>query len=94
MRLYEMMLVLQPDLEDPKATAEEFAEVVRGLGGEVEKIDLWGKRRLAYPVKKKLEGIYALLQFKLANAQVLELQRLVGLKPQVLRRLVTLREEK
>jgi small subunit ribosomal protein S6 len=88
------MLVMQPDIEDPKASAEEFGEVVRGLGGEVEKIDLWGKRRLAYPIQKRQEGVYALLQFKLANEQVKELQRLVGLRPQVLRRLVTLREEK
>ncbi len=63
MREYELVYIVQPDLED-----EAFAEVVdrvdgwiKEAGGEVEKTDLWGKKRLAYPIRKLNEGQYVLL---------------------------------
>ena len=48
-RPYEMMVLFHPDVEDHKVLAEEIGEVVKGVGGEVSKIDHWGKRRLATP---------------------------------------------
>ena len=93
MRSYEMVVILEADLEDHKMAAEEIAEVVRGLGAEVEKIDLWGKKRFAYLVDKKTEGFYVLYTFKLDPQQVREMERLLGLRPQVIRHLVVNLEE-
>jgi len=93
-RSYEMVVILQADLEDHKIVSEEIAEVVRGLGAEVEKVDLWGKKRFAYPIEKLLEGFYVLYTFKLDPAQVRELERLLSLKSQVIRHMVVNLEEK
>lgn len=88
MRLYELTLIFADSLEDHKAAAEEVAEVVRGLGAEVDKIDLWGKKRLAYPVKKQQEGFYALITFKISPESIREIDRILGLKATVLRHLI------
>ncbi len=92
-RLYELTVILLAEMEDHKAAVDEVAEVVRGLGAEVEKIDLWGKRRFAYPVKKQQEGFYALLTIKMEPAQIKELDRVLGLRQQVLRHLVVALDE-
>lgn len=94
MRSYEMVVILESELEDHKAVSEEVAEVVRGLGAEVEKIDLWGKKKFAYPIEKKTEGFYILYTFKLDPAQVKELERLLSLKTQIIRHMVVNLEEK
>jgi small subunit ribosomal protein S6 len=93
-RSYEMVVILQADLEDHKMVSEEIAEIARGLGAEVEKIDLWGKKRFAYPIEKHIEGFYALYTFKLDPAQVKEMERLLSLKPQVIRHMVVNLEER
>lgn len=87
-RLYELTVILAAELEDHKASTEEIAEVVRGLGAEVEKIDLWGKKQFAYPIKKQQEGFYALITMKMDPDQIRELDRILSLRPQVLRHLV------
>jgi small subunit ribosomal protein S6 len=87
-RLYELIVILVDGLEDSNAAADEIAEVVRGLGAEVDKMDLWGKRRLAYPIKKQQEGFYALIVFKAEPGAIKELDRLLGLRASVLRHLV------
>lgn len=93
MRLYELNVILVAELEDHKAAIEEVAEVVRGLGAEVEKIDLWGKKRFAYPIKKQQEGFYALITMKMAPDQIRELDRVLSLRQQVLRHLVVATDE-
>lgn len=93
MRLYELVVILADNMEDHKATVEEIAEVVRGLGAEVEKIDLWGKKRLAYPIKKQEEGFYALVTFKIVPDAIREIDRVLGLKAFVLRHLVVATDE-
>ena len=93
-RPYELVTILTADLEDPKTVAEEYVEVLRGLGAEVEKFDLWGKRRLAYPIAKQNEGVYVLYTFKHDPAQIREMERVLSLKPQILRHLVISRDEK
>ena len=67
MWFYELTVILTPELEDHKAKTEEIAEVVRGLGAEVEKIDLWGKKQFAYLIRKLQEGFYALITMKMAD---------------------------
>ncbi|MDR0652040.1 MAG: 30S ribosomal protein S6 [Synergistaceae bacterium] len=93
MRLYELTVILADSVEDPKASADEIAEVVRGLGAEVEKTDLWGKKRLAYPIKKQQEGFYALITFKISPDAIKELDRVLSLKTAVLRHLVVAVDE-
>ena len=61
MRHYEVMVILDPDLEERTVapSLETFLNVVKADGGSVDKVDIWGRRRLAYEIKKKTEGIYA-----------------------------------
>jgi small subunit ribosomal protein S6 len=92
-RLYELTVILAENLEDHKGTVEEIAEVVRGLGAEVDKIDLWGSKRLAYPIKKQQDGFYALITFKITPDAIKEIDRVLSLKASVLRHLVVAMEE-
>ena len=74
MRHYEVMVILDPSVEE-RAVApliENFANVVRTGGGSVEKVDTWGRRRLAYEIKKQSEGIYSVLDIKAEPAVVKE----------------------
>lgn len=89
-----MVVIFKADIEDHKTVSDETAEIVRGLGAEVEKIDLWGKKRFAYPIEKEQEGFYTLYTFKLDPAQVKEAERLLGLNPSIVRHMVVNLEEK
>ena len=70
MRQYELMIILDPDLEERtiSPSLDKFLSVVTKDGGTVDKVDLWGKRRLAYDIKKKSEGIYAVVNFSAESA--------------------------
>jgi small subunit ribosomal protein S6 len=92
-RLYELTVILSDSVEDPKVAVDEIAEVVRGLGAEVEKTDLWGKKRLAYTIKKQQEGFYALITFKISPDAIKELDRILSLRAVVLRHLVVATDE-
>jgi len=92
-RLYELTVILAENLEDHKETVEEIAEVVRGLGAEVDKIDLWGKKRFAYPIKKQQEGFYALITFRITPDVIKEIDRILSLRVSVLRHLVVALDE-
>ncbi|MQA86447.1 MAG: 30S ribosomal protein S6 [Streptosporangiales bacterium] len=87
MRRYELMIILDPTLEERVVTPqlEQFLEVVRKDGGSVEKIDVWGRRRLAYDIEKKSEGIYAVVDLNAEPGTVKELDRQLGLNEAVLR---------
>ena len=93
-RPYEMLVLASAELEDPKEEIAKVEEVVRSLGGEVSKTDFWGKRRLAYPIQKKTEGFYALCNFSLNPDQLLELNRVLGLRPNIYRQMTVLLDEK
>ena len=90
MRHYEMLAVINAELEDPKEEVEKIEDVVRNLGGEVTKTDVWGKKRLAYPIQKKSEGIYVLFNFDLDPAQTFELKRVLGLRGNIYRHMIIL----
>lgn len=86
-RQYELMIILDPS-QDERTVApslDKFLEVVRKENGTVEKVNIWGKRRLAYPINKKDEGIYAVIDLKCESATVLELDRLLNISDDVLR---------
>ena len=87
MRHYEVMVILDPDLEE-RAVApliENFLSVVREGNGKVEKVDTWGRRRLAYEINKKPEGIYSVVDLKATPDVVKELDRQLNLNESVLR---------
>ncbi|MER6329075.1 30S ribosomal protein S6 [Streptomyces sp. NPDC014983] len=87
MRHYEVMVILDPDLEERAVSPliETFMSVVRDGGGKVEKVDTWGRRRLAYEIKKKPEGIYSVIDLQAEPAVVKELDRQMNLNESVLR---------
>lgn len=87
LRQYEVMVILDPDLEERTITPalENFTKVIRSSGGTVEKVDIWGRRRLAYEINKKHEGIYAILELNSEPAAVAELDRQLGLSESVMR---------
>ncbi|TDC20920.1 30S ribosomal protein S6 [Streptomyces sp. 8K308] len=87
MRHYEVMVILDPDLEE-RAIApliESFLSVVREGNGKVEKVDTWGRRRLAYEIDKKPEGIYSVIDLQAEPAVVKELDRQLNLNESVMR---------
>lgn len=87
MRNYEVMIILDP-MQDERTVApslDKFLDVVRKEKGTVEKVDVWPKRRLAYPIKKKEEGIYVVVDLACESATVLEFDRLLNLNENVLR---------
>jgi small subunit ribosomal protein S6 len=87
LRHYEIMIILSPDLEERTVTPslEQFLGVVRDGGGTVEKVDIWGRRRLAYEIDKRWEGIYAVVDLQAEPAVVTELDRQLNLSESVLR---------
>lgn len=87
MRRYEVMLILDADLEERTVgpSLEQYLSLVRQGGGTVEKVDVWGRRRLAYEIKKKSEGIYAVIDLSCEPSVVQELDRQLSLNESVLR---------
>ncbi len=87
MRQYEMMIILDPELEERTVapSLDKFLDVVRKDGGTVDKVDIWGKRRLAYDIAKRSEGIYAVVDMKAEPATAKELDRQLNLNESVLR---------
>ncbi|MEO7130432.1 MAG: 30S ribosomal protein S6 [Dermatophilaceae bacterium] len=87
MRQYELMVILDPDTEERTVdkTMEKFLTVVTKDGGTVDKVDIWGRRRLAYDIKKKSEGIYVLVNLTSEPATAQELDRQLSLSESVMR---------
>jgi small subunit ribosomal protein S6 len=87
MRRYELMVILDPDLEERTIapSLDQYLGVIRNGGGTVEKVDVWGRRRLAYEILKKSEGIYAVVDLTAEPDVVAELDRQLNLSEVVLR---------
>jgi small subunit ribosomal protein S6 len=87
MRHYELMVILDPELDDRTVapSLDKLLAVVKKDGGKVDSIDIWGRRRLAYDIKKKSEGIYAVIQMTAEPATALELDRQLNLNEVVMR---------
>ena len=87
LRPYEVMVILDPDLEERTVapSLDTYLNVVRQSGGSVENVDVWGKRRFAYEINKKSEGIYAVIDLTADPAAVKELDRQLNLNESVLR---------
>jgi small subunit ribosomal protein S6 len=86
-RHYELMVILAPDLEERTIapSLDQFLNVVRTAGGTVEKVDVWGRRRLSYEITKHFEGIYAVVDLNAEPDVVKELDRQLNLNESVMR---------
>lgn len=93
--LYETLFVIDPRLseDDTKALTDRFTSMI-AANGEIEKTDVWGRRRLAYPIEDQNEGYYVLVEFKSAPEFPSELERVFGITEGILRSIVIRREEK
>ena len=87
LRQYEIMIILDPEIEERTVapSLEKYLTVIKSDGGTVDKVDIWGRRRLAYDILKKSEGIYAVVDFTATPATAKELDRQLGLNEVVLR---------
>lgn len=90
---YEMMLVVDPFLEDAEhqTMVEKAQDQIKRRGGNITQVDPWGKRRLAYPINKKMDGYYALLTFEgvIDGASIAEIERVLRLDEKVMRVMIT-----
>ena len=87
MRPYEVMVIFDPDTEERSVqpTLEQYLTVITKGGGTVDNLDIWGKRRLAYEIRKKSEGIYAVLHVTAEPADVKELDRQFKINESIMR---------
>ncbi|MEV0087525.1 MULTISPECIES: 30S ribosomal protein S6 [Saccharopolyspora] len=87
MRHYELMVILDPSLDERTVapSLENFLNVVRNDGGTVEKVDVWGRRRLSFEIEKNAEGIYVVLDLNSEPATIKELDRQLNLNESILR---------
>lgn len=87
MRHYELMVILDPSLDERNVaqSMEKFLSVVRNDGGSVEKLDVWGRRRLAYEIDKQTEGIYVVVDLNCGPNTVNELDRQLSLSESIVR---------
>ena len=87
MREYELMVIINPEVEDRavEPTLKKFLDVVTKDNGTVDNVDIWGRRRLAYDIKKKSEGIYVVVTLTAEPATAQELDRQLSLSESVMR---------
>ncbi len=94
MRKYELVCIIHPDLDENafKAVVEKVSGWVTEAGGSVDKVDVWGRRRMAYHINKQREGQYVLLHLSLAAAATAELERNLRFQESVMRSMLTVVE--
>jgi small subunit ribosomal protein S6 len=87
LRAYEVMVILDPSLEERTVgpSLDKYLNVIRKDGGSVESVDIWGRRRMAYEIKKNQEGIYAVVNLTAEPDSVKELDRQLTLNESILR---------
>jgi small subunit ribosomal protein S6 len=87
MRPYEVMVIFDPDTEERSVqpTLEQYLTVITKGGGTVDSLDIWGRRRLAYEIRKKSEGIYAVINLTANPSDVKELDRQFTISEQIMR---------
>lgn len=92
---YELVFIVQPEMEEePRAAlVDKVTQTISDLKGQVQKVDVWGRRRLAYPIKKYREGFYVLMQMDLPPSAVRPLERALKLMEDVVRYLIVRTEE-
>jgi small subunit ribosomal protein S6 len=93
-RVYEMTVIFDSGIEDEKIDEKikGLEEKISEVGGGVEEVARWGKKRLAYPIRKKESGIYVILTFKFMTDSLGELERGLKMDEQILRYLIINKE--
>ena len=94
MKKYELAVVLNPTLDEDalKNEADSVKELIERFGGTVEKVDDWGKRRLAYEIQKLSEGFYSFITFSAESSVPAEIEKRMRIKENVLRYLIVSQE--
>ena len=93
MNKYEVMVIVKPAEEEvTNATIEKVEALIARVGGTVEKVDRWGQRRLAYPVKKFTDGFFTLVNFEAAPAEIKEIDRVLKINDEILRHMIVKHE--
>lgn len=94
MNQYEVLYVITPELDEEadKVVMDKFADIITANGGEIEKTEVWGKRRLAYPIDYKTEGYYVLVVFNANPELPRELERNMRNDERLIRYMVTRKE--
>jgi small subunit ribosomal protein S6 len=95
MHQYELMVILDPEIDERTVapSLDKFLNVIRNDGGSIDKVDVWGRRRLAYEINKKTEGIYAVVSLTANPDATVELDRQLKLSEAVMRTKVLRAEE-
>jgi small subunit ribosomal protein S6 len=95
MHQYELMVILDPEIDERTVapSLDKFLNVIRNAGGSIDKVDIWGRRRLAYEINKKTEGIYAVVALTSDPDATVELDRQLKLSEAVMRTKVLRAEE-
>lgn len=90
MHNYELVYILQADLDEATLTGavDAIEALIKNSKGEIAKVDKWGKRRLAYPIRKMREGYYVFISFQMEPSEIVNLKRALGYNEQVLRYIV------
>jgi len=94
MRNYELVCIIHPDLDEKafKAVVEKVTGWVTEAAGTVDKIDVWGRRRMAYHINKQREGQYVLLDLTMDPATTAQLERNIRFQESVIRSMLTVVE--
>lgn len=90
MRDYELVLIVHPDVDDEgfNGIIEQVGAQITDGGGQVTQVDTWGRRKLAYPIRKVREGQYVIMQTQLPREGIGELERMLKLTEPVMRHLL------
>ncbi len=94
MRKYEVMFIIKPAEEDAiNAVVAKFENLIKNNGGNIDKVDRWGKRRLAYEIKDIAEGVYVIFYFTAEPKVVFELERVMKITDEILKHMVIKEDE-
>ena len=92
---YEVMFIIDPTLDDEtKEKTVQIAQDIIAADGEVGKVDVWGMRKLAYPIQKKNEGYYVVIEFKANPTLPKELDRRMRISDNIIRHLIINKDER
>lgn len=95
MRDYEVALIAQPDLDESSLNGliEKAKGWIAAAGGQVANVDIWGRRRMSYAIRKQREGQYVFIQAQMSPAATREVERNLRFTEQVLRFLIVRADE-
>lgn len=90
MRSYELAFIVEPDIDEDGVTGivDKVSEFVQTVDGKVASVDVWGRKKLAYPIKNHREGTYVLVNAELPPASVVEVERNLKLSEEIIRYLL------